>query len=610
MRLREAHVPILLWVCAAAMIHMGGAHEGEHVMALEEGKSSLRQVARSLATPVPMEAEFPAGEAEVEITPEPQTPAPEAASSATPESSAAPTPSTKPKPDEKLPEPPKEKAKPEPKKPEPKKPEPEKQLVAKAEPKKEEKKPEPEKKDEAKPEEKKAAAALPPPPVEKKIAVQQIQKKDEEKNDSAKFLAEKNHHVKPGEETQASITSLTENNPDPNPGTNSAGPTEQPGNGDKNVVAQDQDRRGEKAAPNVVPKQPTPAMPEPPKTTQIAPPPGKAGPEPMGAPKVAAAPGNAGPANVPPQGTGAKGAPASAPNAPDEVAAANGAGTPIAKPSSSNVAVAPSSSAAAGVGGNGLPKYKLPELPSASGGNKWVAGIGANFSGKSGDPTSLKPNVIAGAVGQPQLDKLRVAEAETRVSKHRGEWKSALLERWKPAIENYVPNVKPGNQTNLGTRAAPFATYLTQIHNRLHPIFSDGFVDNLGDLPKESILRDTTLVAWMEIVLKPDGTIHHLGIVRPSGSTIFDIAALDSVDRAAPFGAAPKEIVSPDGLVYLHWEFHNDLERCSTANAHPYILDDSAKSKGGAPEPNPKPPTPPVEKGEKKTGALPDRRHM
>ncbi len=611
MRMREAHVPILLWVCAAAMIHLGGVQQGEHAMALEEGKSSLRQLARSLATPVSDGDEYATTEVELTEDLAPPPPAVEPAPIASSESSAAPVPTTKPKVDEKLPEPPK--AKPEPKKPEPPKakpPEPPKAAPKPPEAPMAAAKPPPPKPEPPKPEEPKVAAKPPPPPPpkeDKNVAVQQIQKKDEEKNEEAKLLAEKNHHVKAADQTQASVTSLVENNPEPSPGTNAAGPSERPGNGAKSVAAQDEDRPGEKIAPNVL-KQPPPkaALPDPPKSAVATPPPGQPAPEPPGTPKTATAQGpQATPANQPPQGTGAKGPPpAAGPKAPDTMAGPNGVGT-IPKPSAPGVA-AVASATPPGANGNGLPKYKLPEMLPATGGNKWVDGLGSNYAGKSGSPTSLSPNVIAGAVGQPQIDKLRLAEAETRLSKHRGEWKSALLERWKPAIENYVPGVKPGNQTNLGTRASPFATYLTQIHNRLHPIFSEGFVDNLGDLPKESILRDPSLVAWMEIVLKPDGTIHHLGIVKNSGSTVFDIAALDSVDRAAPFGTAPKEIVSPDGLIYLHWEFHNDVERCSTANARPYMLDDSTKPK--PPADPPKPPTPPTV--EKKTGSLPDRRRM
>ena len=54
---------------------------------------------------------------------------------------------------------------------------------------------------------------------------------------------------------------------------------------------------------------------------------------------------------------------------------------------------------------------------------------------------------------------------------------------------------------------------------------------------------------------------------------MFDVAALDSVDRAQPFGPAPPAIVSPGGFVYLHWEFHRDIVyACSTQGARPMIL--------------------------------------
>ena len=49
--------------------------------------------------------------------------------------------------------------------------------------------------------------------------------------------------------------------------------------------------------------------------------------------------------------------------------------------------------------------------------------------------------------------------------------------------------------------------------------------------------------------------------------------ALDAVQRASPFGPAPSAIVSSDGNVYLHWEFHRDeVYACSTMNARPFLL--------------------------------------
>ena len=91
-----------------------------------------------------------------------------------------------------------------------------------------------------------------------------------------------------------------------------------------------------------------------------------------------------------------------------------------------------------------------------------------------------------------------------------------------------------------------------------------------------------------------------MGITRTSGVTAFDIAALDAMDRAGPFGKPPEAILSPDGRVYLHWEFHRKREvACMTANARPYILanppDPSGPSK--VPLPGPRVPEGPQEKG-------------
>ena len=73
------------------------------------------------------------------------------------------------------------------------------------------------------------------------------------------------------------------------------------------------------------------------------------------------------------------------------------------------------------------------------------------------------------------------------------------------------------------------------------------------------------------------------GVTKQSGSTVFDAAALDAIDRAAPFGAAPEAIVSSDGNVYLHWEFHRDpVDACSTRNAHPFLVKDPKPLKPSA----------------------------
>ena len=45
MRMREAHVPIFLWVSAAALLHLGGGEQADRVAAMQESESKLRVAA-------------------------------------------------------------------------------------------------------------------------------------------------------------------------------------------------------------------------------------------------------------------------------------------------------------------------------------------------------------------------------------------------------------------------------------------------------------------------------------------------------------------------------------------------------------------------------------
>jgi TonB family protein len=209
---------------------------------------------------------------------------------------------------------------------------------------------------------------------------------------------------------------------------------------------------------------------------------------------------------------------------------------------------------------------------------------------------NLNQSTVIAAVGMDELRREREADGERRRSEHRGAFIASSFERWRSAIENYVSSVRPGNQTALNTAKAPFATYLNGIHNRIHPIFAEQFLGGLASLPRTDPLNNPRLITRLEIIVTRDGHIVKMGIVKPSGVTGFDIAALDSVQRASPFGPAPSAIVSPDGRVYLHWEFHRDeVFACSTMNASPFILNVPASAPPVDPTPTPttpgRPPT-------------------
>jgi TonB family protein len=178
-----------------------------------------------------------------------------------------------------------------------------------------------------------------------------------------------------------------------------------------------------------------------------------------------------------------------------------------------------------------------------------------------------------------QIEGFAAAESERRVAAKAE--KSHTMGRWdrvqqkiaaiRSSIENFTPEVRPGNQAELGTRASPFAAYITAMHRQIHKLFTLGFLSDI-DMRNDSAYANEELWTQLEIVVKGDGSVERVGIVRSSGLLAFDVAAIDSVMSAAPFPAPPSVIKSANGKVYLDWQFHRDERACGTFGVDPHIL--------------------------------------
>ncbi|MCB9557288.1 MAG: TonB family protein [Deltaproteobacteria bacterium] len=164
-------------------------------------------------------------------------------------------------------------------------------------------------------------------------------------------------------------------------------------------------------------------------------------------------------------------------------------------------------------------------------------------------------------------DRDRARRLPSVKSPRRAKW-----ERVRAALENFVPEVQPGNQTALGTRANPFAVYIARMHRRIHQLWGFGFLVDLDGKADANPLNDMSLWTMVEVVVGPDGQVKKATVVKPSGVLTFDAAALDVVFSAAPFGRPPPVIHSRDGNVYLHWRFHRNHRQCGTFGVDPYIL--------------------------------------
>jgi TonB family protein len=135
--------------------------------------------------------------------------------------------------------------------------------------------------------------------------------------------------------------------------------------------------------------------------------------------------------------------------------------------------------------------------------------------------------------------------------------------------------VRPGNQTALNTRAAPFAAFIARMHRNIHELWGFGFLEDLESKPGSNPLNNPNLVTKLEIVLNGDGTVAKLTIVQASGLMQFDVAAIDAVYSAGPYPDPPREIRSGNGKIYIHWTFHRDERQCATSGVDYYILDNA-----------------------------------
>src|SRR5262249_50358177 len=178
------------------------------------------------------------------------------------------------------------------------------------------------------------------------------------------------------------------------------------------------------------------------------------------------------------------------------------------------------------------------------------------------------------------------AELSKRQGSHKkGRWEKKL-DQIHASLENFTPEVKPGNQTALGTRAAPFAVFIARMHRKIHELWGFGFLEELDGKSAGNPMNDRKLEGELEIVLTGHRSLDTATIVEPSGQLTFGVAAIDVLQNAAPFESPPESIRSANGKISLHWVFHRDERQCSPYFASPFILDNPGNGQErGLPDP-------------------------
>jgi len=203
-------------------------------------------------------------------------------------------------------------------------------------------------------------------------------------------------------------------------------------------------------------------------------------------------------------------------------------------------------------------------------------------AGKKGLPgvnTPMSFNDYERLMGKEKVDEERQVAAR-KMSSKKGRWERKLA-AVQSSLENFVPDIRPGNQTALKTRANPFAVYIARMHRRIHELWGFGFLEDLDDKPADYPLNNPDLWVNLEVSVNPDGSLHKVTIAKTSGKTEFDVAAVDTVISSGPFEEPPEAIRSVDGRIYLRWGFYRNWRQCGTFNVEPYILTEVPSDSSG-----------------------------
>jgi TonB family protein len=227
------------------------------------------------------------------------------------------------------------------------------------------------------------------------------------------------------------------------------------------------------------------------------------------------------------------------------------------------------------------PETADPSLPRAADGD--LAQPRPTVRGANSDPSRQKNGErVRLALSDRDFEYLfgADAEAERRLAQKERSTKQGKFQRnaarVRAALENFIPEVKPGNQTALNTRAAPFAAYIAKMHRSIHKLWGFGALDDWDELPSSSPLNNYKLSTTLEMVMNRDGTVDKVTVVRASGYLPFDAAAIDVAFNAGPYPDPPRAIRSANGKIYVHWQFHRDERQCATSGVDYFILDNPA----------------------------------
>lgn len=149
----------------------------------------------------------------------------------------------------------------------------------------------------------------------------------------------------------------------------------------------------------------------------------------------------------------------------------------------------------------------------------------------------------------------------------------------KGSLENMIPEIKPGNHTSVNAAPAVYAGYMASIHRRIHKRWANDFLIGIDlHYPRSSPLQNPKLHTTLEFVINAKtGKFEAINIVKSSTELMFDAEAIDTSWAIGPRPNPPPQIVSPNGKIYIHWNFWRDGRQCGLFGAKVFLMTSDGK---------------------------------
>lgn len=125
------------------------------------------------------------------------------------------------------------------------------------------------------------------------------------------------------------------------------------------------------------------------------------------------------------------------------------------------------------------------------------------------------------------------------------------------ATQDYLKDVDQGLETLLNAREFKYYSYYNRIRRQLSQHWEPKVRVKMSQMFKQGryLAAATDRVTKLIVILDKKGNLVNVQMVKDSGVTDLDDAAVEAFQSAAPFPNPPQGIIEQDGTVKIRWDF-------------------------------------------------------